>query len=275
MDSKQLAGHSSHVGEVHFWHGIHFFRVLYRVLLLSANSLRPSLSLFEMFGPSIKASTHALAIIWGWPNHSSSNHIAFLTPPGVPSDPASAFLALPWETEPNETSFVRQTDSETPPSDGNVFWIWRTHMDLWRTFSPPGGGKLAPVAIRFMLATTLLRTLVLSVLITLDVATHSLLGWGKGGALGFNVDFGTSSRILGFGMMVRGWVCFGQDSGINDSSFSFNHGSGYWTTFSKATGCLNPNVHKIVFVFKLNQPRLQCQLFHFLTITAAVSTFSL
>ena len=275
MDSKQLAGHSSHVGEVHFWQGIHFFRVLYRVLLLSANSLRPSLSLFEMFGTSIKASTHALAIIWGWPNHSSSNHIAFLTPPGVPSDPASAFLALPLRNWTKRDIFC----SSDRFWDSTIWWkrvlnLKNSHGSL-ENFLTSRGGKLAPVAIRFMLATTLLRTLVLSVLITLDVATHSLLGWGKGGALGFNVDFGTSSRILGFGMMVRGWVCFGQDSKINDSSFSFNHGSGYWTTFSKATGCLNPNVHKIVFVFKLNQPRLQRQLFHFLTITAAVSTFSL
>ena len=164
------------------------FRVSCRVLLLSANSPRPSLSLFEMFGPSIKASTHALAIIWGWPNHSSSNHIALLTPPGVPSDPASAFLALPlrnwikWDIFCTSDRFW----------DSTIWWkrvlnLKNSHGSL-ENFLTSRGGKLAPVAIRFMLATTLSRTLVLSVLKTWDVGPHSLFGWGKGGALGFNVD---------------------------------------------------------------------------------------
>ena len=94
MLRRQLSGHFSLLGEVHFSWAFITFRVSYKFLLQSANSLRPSLLLFEMFGASIKASTHALAIMRGWPNCSSSNHIAFVTPPGVPSNPATAFYVI-------------------------------------------------------------------------------------------------------------------------------------------------------------------------------------
>ena len=68
---------------------------------------------------------------------------------------------------------------------------------------PHQGGKLAPIAIRLILATTLSRTLVLSALVTLDVAPHSLFGRGKGEALVFNIDLGTSISLRSR-MMVSG-----------------------------------------------------------------------
>ena len=84
------------------------------------------------------------------------------------SNPVKAFLRYPRETAANETSFVCQTNSETPPFDGieQLTWISGELYDLWR------GGKLTPVAIKFMLVTTLSRTL--SVFLTLDEAAHLL-----------------------------------------------------------------------------------------------------
>ena len=75
------------------------------------------------------------------------------------SNPVKAFLRYPRETAANETSFVRQTDSETLPFDG-IEQLTRISGELYPL--RVGRGKLTPVAIRFMLVITLSRTLSVS-----------------------------------------------------------------------------------------------------------------
>ena len=61
----------------------------------SANFCNPGPSLLDMFGPSIKASTHAFVTMCGCPKHCCNILRAFYSPPGTPSKPATAPLAWP------------------------------------------------------------------------------------------------------------------------------------------------------------------------------------
>ena len=70
-------------------------KVSYNVVEQSANSCSPCPPLFDMFGPSTKASTHAFATICGCPKRYCNIFRALPSPPGTPSKPATALLAGP------------------------------------------------------------------------------------------------------------------------------------------------------------------------------------
>ena len=161
-------------------------KVSYNVLDRSANFRNPGPSLLDMFGPSTKASTHAFATTCGCPKRCCSIFRALDSPPGTPSNPATALLAWPSRNCKRRDIFWVSEMFWVPTISSKRALNRKYSHGLPENLTTSKGGRLDLVTIESILAVSFVT--IVSVVLAREDTLPGWQSWLDGNAAFTNGD---------------------------------------------------------------------------------------